>query len=107
MNWVVGESLEKSKAQRTRNRCSNRSSRSNRSKCWAWIDEQELTIKDTESTHTRNLRVLRALRSGVPFSEVFAVGKKWPINDFSKFLGPESHDVNGFLSAINEEYFYE
>jgi hypothetical protein len=33
--------------------------------------------------------------------------KKWPINDFNKFLGPESHDVNGFLSAINEEYFYE
>ena len=40
-------------------------------------------------------------------TESLPSGKKWPINDFNKFLGPESHDVSGFLSASNEEYFYE
>ncbi len=38
--------MGKSKAQGTRNRSSNRSSRSNRSKCWARIYDQELTTKD-------------------------------------------------------------
>ena len=40
--------MGKSKAQGTRNRSSNRSSRSNRSKCWARIYDQELTTKDRE-----------------------------------------------------------
>jgi hypothetical protein len=97
MSWVVGESVGKSKAQGTRDRSSNRSSRSNRSKCWARIYDQELTTRDRRAP-------------GVFFSQYdgsLPWEKKWPINDFNKFLGPESHDVNGFLSAINEEYFYE
>jgi hypothetical protein len=31
-------------------------------------------------------------------------GRKWPINDFNKFLGPESYDDSGSLSASSEEY---
>ena len=89
--------MGKSKAQGTRDRSSNRSSRSNRSKCWARIYDQELTTRDRRAPVCFSLSTTQSL----PWRG------KWPINDFNKFLGPESHDVSGFLSASNEEYFYE